>query len=141
MGKKQIDYSEYEEFINTFYSNKYNSSFDTIKQFFYDDTSYVRVDVYNSKLKDTMQMMVFEDSEKQEIDQLNKFLKSMGNVYAREMTYESVENIYDVPVPDLYCFGFNVKYVNFETNESFWLKKKENKICIYSYSTGRTIDE
>jgi len=136
MRKKQIDYSEYENFIEDFYSNKKNTSFEKIKHFFYNERSSVRLDIYDSKLKETMQLSIFEDSEKQEIDNLNWYLKSLGYMSSKSIMYESIENIMDVAVSDLYCFGFKVKYSNFETSEYFWLKKQDNKICIYQYGIG-----
>lgn len=136
IGKNQIDYSEYELFVENFYSNRCNTSFDKIKQSFYNDRSSVRLDVYDSKLKDTVQLSVFEDSEKHEVDKLNSYLKSLGYMSSKVILYESIENIMDVAVPDLYCYGFKVKYESFETTEYFWLKKQNNKICIYQYGIG-----
>lgn len=136
-SKKSIDFTNYENFVNTFYMQNDNTDFDKIKKHFYDDGSCVRVDIIHhdkNMKKDSEQMMVFEEFEEHEIEKLNSFLNSMGDIKEKVLVHESVENILDIPVGNLYQLNYEIKYANCETKELFFLKQKDNRICVYQYS-------
>jgi hypothetical protein len=79
-------------------------------------------------------MMVSEVFDAKEIESVDKFLSLLSNFQKQILTSESVENIYDVPVPDLFCLNYKVKYENLNTYEQFWLKERDGKIFIYRYT-------
>ena len=103
----------------------------------YDERSCVRVLVthhYEDSKVHVTQLTANESFDSIEIDEVNNFLISIGKFKKNCLADASVENIYDIPVPDLFCLDYNVKYENYETSEHFWLKKKGDEIRIYRYT-------
>ena len=143
-SKRRIDFTEYEKFVESFYINQTNKSFDTIQNYLYDNNCLIRVDVkhnINDSCIYTNQIMVNQLFDFEEIQELNSFLFSLGNFSKAKLLSESVENIYDVPLSNLFCLEYKVKYDNYETNEQFWLKQRDGEVFIYRYTIYLTVYE
>ncbi len=136
-SKHPIDFTNYEEFVESFYVGNKNDSFEKIRKYLYSNRSCVRILITYYNEDDTVrteQMMVSEVFDAKEIESVDKFLSLLSNFQKQILTSESVENIYDVPVPDLFCLNYKVKYENLNTYEQFWLKERDGKIFIYRYT-------
>lgn len=138
-----VDYREYEEFTDMIYDENKNYSFNTMVDYLFDDRACVRVLIkyHNDSRIETSQMMVSRLFDLEEIEEVNTFLNTLGSFTEKILIEESVENIYDVPVSNLVCLNYKVKYTNFETFEQFLLKKVDDKILIYRYTISLTINE
>lgn len=140
-GKKKIDYSEYENFLEQFFETD-SLSFDTIQNEFYDEHCCVRLifhyySIITKEFIESDQIMAFPNATEEEICRINNILESLGTIKNRKLTESSIKNIYDLPVSDLYCFTYEGTLKNKSTIiEQFWLKKKDGKICIYRYTIG-----
>lgn len=140
MSKKDIDYSEYDNYIKKIYKTNL-LSYQSISDNFYDDTSCIRLLLYyysddKKEFIESDQLMIFSDADNEEIEQVDNILLSLGKCLDRKLTDSSIKNIYDIPVGDLYCLTYEAKFENYDNIiEEFWLKKREGKIYIYRYTT------
>ena len=142
-SKVPIDFKEYEEFIDIIYDDNKNCSFNTMTDYLFDERACVRVLItcHKDTKIETKQMMVSKLFDSEEIQEVNTFLNTLGKFTEKLLIKKSVENIYDVPVANLVCLNYKVKYTNFETFEQFWLKKVNDKILIYRYTISLDINE
>ncbi len=143
-SKSTVIFTDYEKFVDELYACNKLDSFEKIHEHVYSERSCVRV-LITHHYKDSKiyvdEKIANEAFESREIDDVNNFLISLGKFQEKYLTDKSIKNIYDIPVSDLICLDYNVKYDNFETSEHFWLKKKDGKIQIYRYTVCLDIYE
>jgi hypothetical protein len=128
-----------ENFIDGFYVNLKNPSFEMFNNYFLNEKSYIMIrTIYHyedSKVMNTETLYMFSgDMDKWEA--IKQVISSLGYQQKKILVKSSIEDIYDVPVSDLICLDYRIDYQNKKTYEKFWLKMKNNTIYIYKYEIG-----
>jgi len=125
-----------ENFIDGFYVNLKNPSFEMFNNYFLNEKSYIMIrPIYHyedSKVMntDTLYMLSGDMSKWETVKQV---INSFGHQQKKVLVASSIGNIYDVAVSDLICLDYRIDYQNKKTYEQFWLKIKNNTIYIYKY--------